>query len=148
MYVIKKLLFINRAVQEHFENKILDRWAEVDICVHDVLRVTLMDRVPAHSRTSYWEAWVILLCLTPDNFTRQGRASGWERVKCWYRKRSFKHYHVNIIVCVLNSSYQQKPCKETLIKIDLYRYEKLVLHNIFLVHAFITSKLDQCNSRL
>ena len=25
--------------------------------------------------------FVILLCLTPDDFTRQGRASGWERVK-------------------------------------------------------------------
>ena len=25
--------------------------------------------------------FVILLCLMPDDFTRQGRASGWERVK-------------------------------------------------------------------
>ena len=25
--------------------------------------------------------FVILLCLTPDDFTRQGRSSGWERVK-------------------------------------------------------------------
>ena len=25
--------------------------------------------------------FVILLCLTPDNFTRRRRASGWERVK-------------------------------------------------------------------
>ena len=24
---------------------------------------------------------VFLLCVTPDNFTHQGRASGWERVK-------------------------------------------------------------------
>ena len=26
-------------------------------------------------------SFVILLCLTPDDFTCQGRASGWERVK-------------------------------------------------------------------
>ena len=25
--------------------------------------------------------FVILLCLTPNDFTHQGRASGWERVK-------------------------------------------------------------------
>ena len=25
-------------------------------------------------------SFVILLCLTPDDFTHQGRASGWERV--------------------------------------------------------------------
>ena len=25
--------------------------------------------------------FVILLCLTPDDFARQGRASAWERVK-------------------------------------------------------------------
>ena len=28
--------------------------------------------------------FVILLCLTPDNITRQGRASGWERVNWTY----------------------------------------------------------------
>ena len=28
--------------------------------------------------------FVILLCLTPDDFTRQGRAFGWERVKYQY----------------------------------------------------------------
>ena len=28
--------------------------------------------------------FVILLCLTPDNFTRQWRASGWERVNWAY----------------------------------------------------------------
>ena len=29
--------------------------------------------------------FVILLCLTPDDFTRQWRASGWERVNGSYR---------------------------------------------------------------
>ena len=28
--------------------------------------------------------FVILLCLTPDEFTREGRASGWERVNLAY----------------------------------------------------------------
>ena len=26
--------------------------------------------------------FVVSLCLTPDDFTRQGRASGWEMVNC------------------------------------------------------------------
>ena len=34
--------------------------------------------------------FVILLCLTPDDFTRQGKASGWERVK-WFEQLSLLH---------------------------------------------------------
>ena len=49
--------------------------------------------------------FLILLCLTPDDFTRQWRASGWERVKqfCSTKsildKRQTQHYNLFIWTC-------------------------------------------------
>ena len=42
--------------------------------------------------------FVILLCLTPDDFTCQGRASGWERVKSICDFLAF-FSHIFLIVC-------------------------------------------------
>ena len=39
--------------------------------------------LPFLSQTVQNWPFVVLLCLTPDDFTRQWRASGWERVKWW-----------------------------------------------------------------
>ena len=40
-------------------------------------------------RPAKTDLFVILLCLTPDDFNRQGRASGWERVNWAYLAVSF-----------------------------------------------------------
>ena len=43
---------------------------------------------PFSPRPAKTVPFVILLCLTPDDFTRQGRASGWERVTTGPRLKS------------------------------------------------------------
>ena len=48
-------------------------------CIMNRVKVNLFS-----PRTAKTAPFVILLCLTPDNFTRQGRASGWERVNWTY----------------------------------------------------------------
>ena len=54
----------------------------VPICASSSLTLSLPDRILT-------VPFVILLCLTPDDFTHQWRASGWERVKGPTEKRGF-----------------------------------------------------------
>ena len=45
---------------------------------------------PFPPRVAKSSHFVSLLCLTPDDFTRQGRAPGWERVKREEKLTSWK----------------------------------------------------------
>ena len=54
---------------------------------------------PSPPRLTKTGSFVILLCLTPDNFTHQGRASGWESVNP-FPPRSAKTGPFVILLCL------------------------------------------------
>ena len=50
--------------------------------------------------------FIILLCLTPNDFTRQGRASGWEMVKVApYSTFYFTNYSLKRVVILLITNF-------------------------------------------
>ena len=81
------------------------------------LTLSLLERPKA-------DTFVILLCLTPDNFTCQRRASGWERVKLlefswnqiFHVQYLFQFPTTNLTCCYLNllKLLKDRPNKENL----------------------------------
>ena len=60
--------------------------------------------------------FIILLCLTPDDFTRQGRTSGWERVTWAYLHIPLQPPQTTLFIILLSNARQFYSSRESLKK--------------------------------